>query len=345
MHIKTTLSLVKTGRARLLWTITQLFDPYYRLSFLAAAISSGTLERLAGRRVAFDDLARDFAPDAEAKPGFKAWLDVGVRLGELEVTNDTYFLRGYLAKMLAKPENDEVAALVQEIASFHHRLILESPARFKEGKRWTLAEHDAEMIARSSRIMEPFMFQAIDWAVPAKGPLRLLEIGCGAGTYLRYAAERNPEISGVGIELDPVVAESTSKSMTSWGLERRFRIEMGDVRNRQFGRSFDIVTLYNVIYYFPRAERNALFAELASFLRPGGKLIVTTSCRGGSVGMRMLDVWTSSTSGLGPLPTPDELIGQLREAGFVDIQSKRIIPGEPHYAFVGYPNALQSMRA
>lgn len=343
MHLKTTLSLVKTGRARLLWTITRLFAPYYRLSFLAAAISSGTLERLAGRRVAFDELAGDFARDAEVKPGFKAWLDVGVRLGELGEADDTYFLRGYLAKMLAKPENDEVAALVQEIASFHHRLILESPARFKEGKRWTRAEHDAEMIARSSRIMEPFMFQTIDWAVPANGPLRLLEIGCGSGTYLRYAAERNAEISGVGIDLDPVVAESTSESLRSWGLDRRFRIEMGDIRTREFERSFDIVTLYNVIYYFPHAERIDLFAKLASFQRPGGKLIVTTSCRGGSVGMRMLDVWTSSTSGLGPLPTPDEIVDQLRGAGFVDIQSKRIIPGEPYYAFVGHSNALQSM--
>lgn len=340
MNLKTTLAFMNNGRARLLWTVTKLFDPFYRISFLASAIASGILERLAERPVAFAELAPDFAPNLDSQPGFQAWLDFGVHLGELGFANERYFLRGYLAKKLAHPANDEVAALVREIGAFHHELILESPARLKEGKRWTLGEHDAELIARSSRILEPFVFETIDWVVPSRGPLRLLEIGCGAGTYIRHAAARNTELSGIGLDLDPAVAESTRQCIASWGLEQRIRIEAGDVRKCKFESLFDLITLYNVIYYFPKAERVALFAKLASFLRPGGKLVVSTSCQGGSLGMQMLNVWTSSAVGLGPLPTETELIAQLREAGFVDISSRRMIPGERYYAFVGHVAAL-----
>jgi hypothetical protein len=93
-----------------------------------------------------------------------------------------------------------------------------------------------------------------------------------------------------------------------------------------------MVTLYNAIYYFPREQRVAVFAKLASFLKPGGKLVVSTSCRGGSPGMQVLNLWTSSVDGFGPLPTEDELTAQLQEAGFSALEARRVIPGEDYLA-------------
>ena len=261
-------------------------------------------------------------------------LDLGVKLGELGNRAGVYSLEGYLARKLADPANDEVAALIEEVSTFHHRLILETPSRLRSGALWDVAEHDGPLIARSSRIMEPFVFQIIDWAVPSAGPLSLLEIGCGSGTYLRRAAERNPLLTAVGVEMQADVADVARRSIAEWGLADRVRIETGDVRDRAPGASFDLVTLYNAIYYFAREERVAVLAKLASFLEPGGKLVLSTSCRGGSPGMQMLNVWTSSTRGFGPLPTKDELVKQAAEAGFVDIETKHVIPGEPYVALI-----------
>ncbi len=333
MNLKTALALTKGGRLRLLWSVTSLFAPFYRMSFVASAAACGLLETLAKEPRSFEALAEDFAPDPSSHAGLRAWLDLGVRLGELAERPDGYRLAGYLSRKLADPANDEVAALVQEVVTFHHRLIVESPKRLRDARPWTLTEHDGALIARSSRIMEPFVFQIIDWALPTNAT-RLLEIGCGAGTYLRYAAEQNLELRAVGVEMDPTVAAATARAIADWGLAERITIESGDVRQRASDESFDAVTLYNVIYYFPVAERVALFAKLASFLQPGGRLIVSTSCQGGSPGMQMLDVWTSSAEGLGRLPTEEELGNQLRDAGFVDVQSKKAIPGEPYFAFV-----------
>jgi hypothetical protein len=46
----------------------------------------------------------------------------------------------------------------------------------------------------------------------------------------------------------------------------------------------------------------------------------------------MLDVWTSSVEGFGPLPSEDELAAQIREAGFAAVESRSIIPGERYVA-------------
>jgi len=341
MNLKTAISLMKGGRLRLLWSVTRLFAPFYRLSFLAAAGSCGLLQLLKDSPRSLDEICAGLSIDAAQKAGLAAWLELGVRLKVLakakaQATNsatETYQLRGNLAQKLADPRYDEVSALAQEIALFHHQLIVETPERLRRGVGFTLAEHDGKLIARSSRILEPFVFAAIDWALPLAGRLHLLEVGCGAGTYMRYAAERSPKLQIVGIDLDPGVAEAARQAVASWGLARRISVEAGDIRARSSEPVFDVVTLYNSIYYFPLQERIPLLSKLASFLKPGGRLILSTSCRGGSLGMQVLDIWTSNTKGLGRLPLLDELCEQLHQAGFIKIESLKVVPGEPYYAF------------
>jgi 4-hydroxy-2,2'-bipyrrole-5-carbaldehyde O-methyltransferase len=335
MNFKTAYSLVTGGRLRLLWNATRLFTPFYRISFVAAAATSGLLRRLADGPQTLAALAPALAPDPATHAALEAWLGLGVRLGELALGPDGYRLHGFLARQLADEEHDHVAALLEEVVSFHHRLIWETPHRLRRGERWQVDDHDGRLIARSSRIMEPFLFQLIDWAVPTTGALALLEVGCGSGTYMRYAAKRNPELRALGVEMQSCVADVARLHIAGWGLQDRLTVETGDIRSRHPEPRFDVVTLYNAIYYFPVAERVELLRKLGSFLRPGGRLIVSTSCRGGSPGMQMLDVWTSSVDGFGPLPSEEELAQQIRAAGFDALEARSVIPGERYVAILG----------
>lgn len=333
MNLRTALSFSRRGRLHLLWKVTRLFDPFYRMSFVASAASSGLLALLSGGPRPLDRIAAELAPEPAARAALEAWLEVGARLGELEKGPEGYRLAGALSRALAAAPNDDVAALVEEVARFHHRLILETPPRLRRGELWTTADHDDLLLARSSRILEPFLFEAQDRILPAAGPVRLLDVGCGSGTCMRRAAERNPELQAVGIELDPAVAEAAREAARSRGMQDRITVETGDVRALSGRGAFDVVTLHNVIYYFPVAERTALLGRLSSFLKPGGRLLVTTCCKGGSTGMRLLDLWTSSTAGLGPLPEMDEVVARMRDAGLVEIEAWRAIPGERYFAF------------
>jgi len=331
MKLATALAIARGGRLGLLWAVARLFTPFYRLTFAAAAVESGLAARLAAGPQSLDRLAADLAPGDGGRAALAAWLDLGVGLGELAHGPDGYRLRGALLRRLADPASDPVAALVEEVAGFHHRVILETPARLRARRGWDRHEVDAPLIARSSRILEPFVLEAIDWALPRRA-VALLEVGCGAGTYLRYAAGRNPGLRALGLELDPEVAAATRAAVARWGLQDRVRIDNLDVRALATDERFDVITLHNVLYYFPVAERGPLLRALAARLVPGGRLIVTTSCRGGSPGMRVLDVWMSSTAGFGPLPTEAELVAYVRDAGLTAIAVKHVIPGEPYLA-------------
>lgn len=341
MNLRTAISLSKGGRLRLLWHVTKLFTPFYRVSFVASAARAGVLRLLAGGARPLGEIAAEIAPDPAAQASLEAWLDLGVCLGDLDRDASGYSLKSPLARRLAQPANDDVAALLEEVATFHHRLILETPRRWKSRDPWSPLEHDGVLLARSSRILEQFVFHSLDSVLPESGPVRLLDVGCGAGTYLRRAAERNPQLEAVGIEARPAVAEEARRAIAEAGLEGRVRVETGDIRDRAPGERFDVVTLFNAIYYFPREERVALLEKIAAHLAPGGLLVLSTSCRGGSAGMQVLDLWASSTRGLGPLPTEAEIVTQVRRAGFLDPRPRRAIPGEAYITLVatnGFPS-------
>jgi hypothetical protein len=116
-------------------------------------------------------------------------------------------------------------------------------------------------------------------------------------------------------------------------LQDRVRIETGDIRGKAPDERFDIVTLYNNIYYFPVEERVPLLRHIGEFIRPGGFLLMTTCCQGGSLGVEVLNLWGAATANCGRLPTPDEMVSQLRQAGFKDVKAMHLIPGEAFFAF------------
>ena len=79
--------------------------------------------------------------------------------------------------------------------------------------------------------------------------MRLLEVGCGSGTYIRYATDRNSELTALGLELQPQVADMARRNLAAWGLSDRAEIETGDIRERKPTPVFDLVTLHNNLYY------------------------------------------------------------------------------------------------
>jgi 4-hydroxy-2,2'-bipyrrole-5-carbaldehyde O-methyltransferase len=119
-------------------------------------------------------------------------------------------------------------------------------------------------------------------------------------------------------------------------LESRIEIEEGDIRSKTSREQFDIATLYNNIYYFPVEERVSLLKHLASFLRPGGFLLLTTCCQGGSFGTEALNLWGAATGGCGRLPAENELVTQLRHAGYATVKTTNLIPGDRLVCFQAF---------
>lgn len=335
LFLKPFLSLLRDGRLTALIGVGAELKSFYKLTWLAAAGEAGLLNRLSSGPASLDSLAEFFAADGQGREALEAWLQMGVRLRLLKLRPRGYELRG-LAKTLAQSENDPALALVEEVAGLHHKLLLATLPKLRRGELWSLADQDGELIARSSRVLEAFQAEAIRRTFPARGGLRLLEIGCGSGVYLQFAAGINPSLTALALELQPAVAEAARANLRAWGLEGRVHVEDGDIRAKAPGERFDIATLYNNIYYFPVDERVALLRHIGSFLRPGGFLLLTTCCQGGSLATEALNLWGAATSGAGRLPAEDELVSQLRQAGYGRLRTINLLPGDRFMAFQAF---------
>ncbi len=326
-----------TSRKRRQWlllaALSRSMTPFYRLTFLAAASRHGLLKRLALGEAAFETLAEEMAPEPETHEALRAWLDSGVALGILKHGVGGYALRGNLPRWLASLDNDAFAAFAEEIVTLHHRLLLETPARVQHGRSWSLQEQDGPLIARSSRVLEVLVEDTIAERMPRSGSLRLLEVGCGSGTYIRTAARLNPELTATGIELQPKVAAAARANLTAWHLDDRATVLSADIRDLPASPDYDLVTLYNNIYYFPVGDREALFRHLRGFLRPGGRILVITPCLGGTPAIALLNLWAASTQGCGRLPTVPELKRALAGAGFAHPTAWTLLPGVSVHGF------------
>lgn len=336
MSIKPVLKLLMSNKLLALTGSFALLKPFYQLNYLVAAKECGLFELLLDAPKGFEQLAEAYCKDDKAREALEAWLSMGVQLGLLRLDTRGYALKG-LAKRLALPKNDAALALLQEAAGLHSNLISQTVRKLRAGELWNLEDQDGEIVARSSRIFEAFQTEAIDRFFPASGVASLLEIGCGSGIYIKYAANRNPSLAALGLELQPNVADVASRNIAEWGLEGRVRIEAGDIRLKAPDERFSIVTLYNNIYYFPVESRVSLLQHIRQFIKPGGFLLLITCCKGGSLGVDVLNLWGAATLTCGRLPSKPELISQLNQAGFQDVQTMRLIPGEEFFAFKALP--------
>ena len=335
MRPSTLISMGLSGRARLLLSLRRLSRPFYRLFFLASASENGILRLLADGPVSLDRIAIALGVDAQGREALDGWLEVGCVLGELGKTSQGYGLRGYLARRLAMAENDDVAAYFEVMGFTHSRVLRDGIERLRKGEQFTFDELDPVTVARGSRIAAPFVQEVLDQIIPTRGPFHLLEVGCGSAVYLRHATSRNPDLTALGIDVDQAVVDLARERVCAWGLADRARIELGDILDVPPRPEYDLVTLHNGIYYFPVSDRVSLLEHLKGFVRPGGRILLTTNCRGrGAAIVEVLSYVMSATRG-GRLPTPAEMLDQMEKAGLTTRPPIRPVPREPFHAFVG----------
>jgi 4-hydroxy-2,2'-bipyrrole-5-carbaldehyde O-methyltransferase len=337
MELRTLVALARSGRLGLIRATTSLITEHTRAGFLAAAAREGVLEHLAAGPSSLESLAGALDLPPESLPALEAWMEVGAALGEMKAGPVGWELRGKLARALAHEDNDDLSAMLEEITSLHHRLVHETPAMLRTGERLSLADQPGEVVARSSRMAEPLVQEAIREVVPRSGPLRVLEVGCGSGSYARYMVERNPQSEVHALELQGEVAAMARQNFRAWGMSHRVTVEEVDVRAYRTEVPFDLVTLHNNIYYFPDEARIPLLEHVRTLLVPGGRVLLTTACRRGSASGAVLHLWGLMTRGAGPLPVPTGVLAQLREAGYGQALARSL--GGPFERFFSFTAA------
>jgi cyclopropane-fatty-acyl-phospholipid synthase len=100
---------------------------------------------------------------------------------------------------------------------------------------------------------------------------RVLDVGCGWGSFVMHAASRHG-VEAVGITLSDNQAELASKRVAEAGLEDKVEIRVQDYRELA-GENFDAVASIGMVEHVGEAQIDLYAEQLASMLRPGGRLL------------------------------------------------------------------------
>jgi len=131
-----------------------------------------------------------------------------------------------------------------------------------------------------------FISRRLDEIVATFSPFRknnrLLDVGCGAGTFLEAAARDNWQAFGVE------VSRGAAEHVRSLG----FEVFLGELEQANYpGEYFDIVIASEVLEHVP--DPQTLLQSIARVLRTGGLLWATTP-HGRGISARLLDLdWTT----------------------------------------------------
>ncbi|MBI5289675.1 MAG: methyltransferase domain-containing protein [Chloroflexi bacterium] len=315
------------------WLLMRDAQTYFRIQFLYFSIDAGLLKALRSPRTR-DQLRTELGvtrPDLLDRA-----LDLGVAVKELALKDGRYTLRGRRARTLALDDGDQLVAMIDELATYHASVYRDLASRMRGAPPGDYLDQHATVIARSSRVLEPFLARFVRTLMRDRGPIRLLEIGCGSGIYLREAAAANPAVTGIAVDIQPAVAEQARINLAQWGIGDRFTVAAGDIRHPppEVAGDFDLITMHQNIYYFQESERTALFEGLRARLRPGGRYVLSSFMRGQTPAAIDFDIALRCTAGCAALPAVDDLVASLRASGFDHVEPSRLMPLEPRYGLI-----------
>jgi ubiquinone/menaquinone biosynthesis C-methylase UbiE len=115
--------------------------------------------------------------------------------------------------------------------------------------------------------------------VSRRGGVRLLDVACGTGRFLREVKANYPRLHVTGLDLSPHYLCVARRELAPWS---RTRFVEGLAEAMPFAdREFDVVTCIYLFHELPPRIRRAVVAEIRRVLRPGGTLIFVDSLQTG----------------------------------------------------------------
>jgi trans-aconitate 2-methyltransferase len=189
---------------------------------------------------------------------------------------------------------------------------------------WDAATYD--------RIADP-MFRwgiaVIDWLELA-GAERVLDAGCGSGRVTEVLAERLPRGSVVALDASQAMLDEARRRLARFGHRVEF-VRADLARPLPIAGGVDAILSTATFHWV--LDHDALFANLAAVLRPGGRLAAQCGAAGNI--RTVLDAARAAglaSDGDRYFATPEQTRERLCACGFVDIEvwtQREPVPIEP----------------
>lgn len=158
-----------------------------------------------------------------------------------------------------------------------------------------------------------------------KTPKRLLDVGGGHGVFSIAFCRKYPGLKAEVLDL-PEVAKQGRKIISEEGMEDRVIYSEGDLNKTEWGESFDIILISNVVHNLKEEEAKQVMVKAYDALNPGGTLIVLDSEHtGGEKDLSTTGAFNELLFFLtsGAQAYPEAAIRQwIKDAGFSGLRSR-----------------------
>ena len=335
MKIKQMLSMLKLMTTPGLFKVMKDWKSVVRFHFIHAAMDSGLLQALETPK-SYSDLAQLLNVSNEEL--LLALLDVGLSIGELSLKNNTYAIKGKVSNFVIREKGDSLGALIQANVTYYNSAYRNIADRMQGGELGDDLGQIGDLVARVSKIQEPFIKHFIADAVSGLHTAKMLEIGCGSGTFMKAAYEANNEVSGIGMDCDEDVVKQAESNIARWGLSDRFKVVLGDIKEYdiQGDGPYDYISLYNILYYFTPDEQVVLLEKLRANLSNAGRLAIvnTTQSNGKDAMAANLNLVNCSLKGVYAVPHLQHIQKILSETGFKQVKTTQLLPNSTVYCIL-----------
>jgi len=324
----------KLDQIRQVRRLTGIIQAHMRLPLLRTGLQRGLFEELRSPLTASELAERlELTPDLVA-----SWLRASHAHRLVRCKEGRYQIGSLVRWMLDAEEAPAIRAILDQAALTYAPRLDEVHQLMGAAERPEFgAPEEALRTAAASRLMERRALEALARVPRVRVARRVLDIGCGYGTYLAGFLSHYRDANGLGIELDSAVAEEARRTLREAEVSRRGEIRVGDFMTLDLAvGSYDLVLLNNNLYYFSPDQRRSLFERALGCLTGHGVFALQTPIAtagritralGGDQTTATFDLFLRAHRNLHGLPDPDELFSDLREAGFEEMGQISIVPG------------------
>lgn len=311
--------------------VLQVAERFFDSMVLFGLFDAGVFEILASGPKSLEEIQQRVNGDVES---LRATLDAAVALKVLSRRGGRYEAPEYLLDGLGRQASP--AYIGEEVAFFH---ALAGPLRqlgdnirtgHTPGTLFEEMSGDQAPAHRMTRAMDAYArsrgIEIVD-RVDFTPTRRLLDLGCGPGTYSIAIVQRHPHVRATLLDLPGPIAEARELAAARH-MEDRLEFVAADALSYTPRERFDTVLVSNMLHMIGPAESNVLLKRCHDMLTPGGRLIVQALYLNDD---RVSPRWPTLLNLIMRVATPNgrnHAIGETRtwmeEAGLQNVQHVRL---------------------